>query len=99
MGLAQGAAAPASLPESYAALGTTLFYVGEYVPALTHIEQGFPRTDLTAQQALGLRHGEAPGSAMPGRGGLDPVVPQLAKRRPCSGGRKRWPRPRRSPIL
>jgi predicted ATPase len=38
-----------------------LFYVGEYVTALTHIEQGFTRTDLTAQRALGLRHGEAPG--------------------------------------
>ena len=59
--LAQCAAAPTSLPEAHAALGTTLFYVGEYVPALTHLEQGFTRTDLTAQRALGLRHGEAPG--------------------------------------
>jgi predicted ATPase len=59
--LAQGAAAPTSLPEAHTALGTTLFYVGEYVPALTHIEQGFTRTDFTAQRALRLRHGEAPG--------------------------------------
>ena len=59
--LAQGAAAPTSLPEAHAALGTTLFYVGDYVTALTHIEQGFTRTALTAQQALGLHHGEAPG--------------------------------------
>ena len=60
-GLAQRAGAPTSLPEAHAALGTTLFYVGEYVTALAHIEQGFTRTALTAQQALGLRHGEAPG--------------------------------------
>ena len=59
--LAQCAAAPTSLPEAHAALGTTLFYVGEYVTALTHLEQGFTRTDFTAQRALGLRHGEAPG--------------------------------------
>ena len=39
LGLAQGAAAPTSLPEAHAALGTT-FYVGEYVPP-AHIEQGF----------------------------------------------------------
>jgi predicted ATPase len=61
LGLAQCATAPTTLPEAHAALGTTLFYLGEYVTALTHIEQGFPRTDLTAQWALGLRHGEAPG--------------------------------------
>jgi predicted ATPase/ABC-type cobalamin/Fe3+-siderophores transport system ATPase subunit len=60
-GLAQRAVAPTSLPEAHAALGTTLFYLGEYVTALAHIEQGFTRTALTAQQALGLRHGEAPG--------------------------------------
>ena len=36
--------------------------------------------------------------AVPGRGGLDPVVPRLSGRRPCGGGRKRWPRPRRAPI-
>jgi DNA-binding winged helix-turn-helix (wHTH) protein/predicted ATPase len=59
--LAQGAAAPTALPEAHAALGTTLFYVGEYVSALTHLEQGFTRTAVTAQRALGLRHGEAPG--------------------------------------
>jgi predicted ATPase len=59
--LAQGATAPTSLPEAHAALGTTLFYVGEYVTALTHLEQGFTLTDLTAQRALGLHHGEAPG--------------------------------------
>ena len=59
--LAQGAAAPTSLPEAHAALGTTLFYVGEYITALTHLEQGFTLTDFTAQRALGLRHGEAPG--------------------------------------
>src|SRR5262249_16202186 len=60
-GLAQGAAAPTFLPEAHAALGTTLFYLGEYVAALTHIEQGFTLTDLTAQRTLLLRHGEAPG--------------------------------------
>jgi predicted ATPase len=59
--LAQCAIAPISLPEAHAALGTTLFYLGEYVTALAHIEQGFTRTALTTQQALGLRHGEAPG--------------------------------------
>jgi DNA-binding winged helix-turn-helix (wHTH) protein/predicted ATPase len=59
--LAQGAAASTSLPEAHAALGTTLFYGGEYVTALTHLEQSFTRTDFTAQRVLGLHHGEAPG--------------------------------------
>jgi predicted ATPase len=61
LGLAQHAVAPTALPEAHAALGTTLFYVGAYGTALAHLAQGFPRTALPAQQALGLRHGEAPG--------------------------------------
>ncbi len=42
-------------------LGSTLFYQGEYAAAWTHLEQGIALTDPTAQRALALRHGDAPG--------------------------------------
>jgi predicted ATPase len=59
--LAQHAAVPTHLLEAHDALGTTLFYLGEYAAAQTHFEQGLALADPTAQRAMALRHGEAPG--------------------------------------
>jgi predicted ATPase len=42
-------------------LGSTLFYLGQYAAARTHLEQGIVLTDPAAQQALALSHGIAPG--------------------------------------
>jgi predicted ATPase len=59
--LAQREAAPPHLLEAHDALGSTLFYLGDYAAAWTHLEQGIARTDLTAERALALSHGVAPG--------------------------------------
>jgi predicted ATPase len=59
--LAQREATSTSLLEAHDAHGTTLFYLGEYAAARTHLEQGIALTDLMAQRAQALRHGEAPG--------------------------------------
>ncbi len=59
--LAQRAAAPTPCLEAHEALGDTLFFLGEYAPAWTHLEQGIALTDLAAQQTLALRHDVAPG--------------------------------------
>jgi class 3 adenylate cyclase/predicted ATPase len=59
--LAQHEAEPTHLLEVHDALGYTLFFLGEYVTAWTHLEQGIALIDPTAQRALVLRHGEASG--------------------------------------
>jgi predicted ATPase len=59
--LVQHEAAPTHLLESHEALGQTLFFLGEYAAARTHLEQGIALTDPTAQWALALRQGLAPG--------------------------------------
>ena len=59
--LAQRETAPTPRLEAHDALGTTLFYLGEYATARTHLEQGIALTDPTVQQALALRHDVAPG--------------------------------------
>jgi predicted ATPase len=59
--LAQREAAPTHLLEAHDALGSTLFYLGDYPTAWTHLEQGIARIDPTAEWALALRHGVAPG--------------------------------------
>jgi class 3 adenylate cyclase len=61
--LAQREAAPTHRLEAHDALGITLFYLGEYAAARTHLEQGLALADPTAQRALVLRHGTAPGVA------------------------------------
>jgi predicted ATPase len=58
--LAQHTATPTSHLEAHEALGTTLFYLGEYAAARTHLEQGIALTDPATQQALALRHGVVP---------------------------------------
>ena len=59
--LAQRAAAPTSRLEAHDALAGILTFLGEYPAARMHCEQGIALTDPTAQRALALRHGEAPG--------------------------------------
>lgn len=59
--LAERAADPTRRLEAHDALGQTLSQMGEYTTARTHLEQGIALTDPVAQQALVLRHGEAPG--------------------------------------
>jgi predicted ATPase len=58
--LAQHAADPTHHLEAHAALGTTLFYLGDYA-ARTHLEQGGALIDPPTQRAQALRQGEAPG--------------------------------------
>ena len=59
--LAQREAAPTHRQQAHEALGIALFYLGEFADARTHFEQGIALTDSTAQRALVLRDGTAPG--------------------------------------
>jgi class 3 adenylate cyclase/predicted ATPase len=59
--LAQREAEPTARLEAHAALGPTLFYLGDYAAARIHLERGIALTDPTAQRALTLRHDVAPG--------------------------------------
>jgi class 3 adenylate cyclase/predicted ATPase len=59
--LAQRAAAPTPRLEAHDVLGGILTFLGDYPVARMHCEQGITLTDPTAQRALVLRHGEAPG--------------------------------------
>ena len=61
MRLAQRAADPVPLREAHEALGMTLFFLGDFVAARTHLEQGIAHIDPVAQRDLLLRHGEVPG--------------------------------------
>jgi predicted ATPase len=59
--LAQREADPTHRLEAHDALGTTLFFLGEYPAARTHFEQGIALTDPTVERTLALRHGMASG--------------------------------------
>jgi predicted ATPase/class 3 adenylate cyclase len=59
--LAQREAVPTPRLEAHEALGDTLFYLGEYAAARTHLEQGIALTDQAARRALALRDTVAPG--------------------------------------
>src|SRR5262249_9177720 len=59
--LAQRIGAPTFRLEAHDALGTTLFYLGEYAAARAHFEHGIARIDLPAQRAQTYRYDEAPG--------------------------------------
>jgi class 3 adenylate cyclase/predicted ATPase/energy-coupling factor transporter ATP-binding protein EcfA2 len=59
--LAQHEDEPTPRMEAHAALGPTLFYLGEYTAAQTHLEQGIALTDPVVQRALTLCHDVAPG--------------------------------------
>jgi predicted ATPase len=70
--LGQHAAVPMLRLAAHAVLGSTLFHLGEYANAWTHLEQCSALADPTAQWALALRHGDAPGI-----GGLAHAAPTL----------------------
>jgi DNA-binding winged helix-turn-helix (wHTH) protein/predicted ATPase len=59
--LAQREAAPTPRLEAHETLGNTLFMLGEYAAAQTHLQQGITLTDPGAQRVLALRYGVAPG--------------------------------------
>ena len=59
--LAEHAADPMRRLEAHDMVGQTLFYLGDYAAARTHLEQGGALTDLAVQRTLVLRHGEASG--------------------------------------
>jgi len=58
--LAQRAADPTQHLLAHDALGVTLFHLGDYAAARTHLEQAVALTNPVAQRALALRHGWAP---------------------------------------
>jgi predicted ATPase len=58
---AQRGAEPTPRLEAHDALGSTLFFLGEYAAAWTHLEQGIALTNPALQPALALHIGEAPG--------------------------------------
>jgi class 3 adenylate cyclase/predicted ATPase len=59
--LVQREAAQTPRLEAHDALGNTLFFLGEYAAARTHLERGIALTDPAVQRALALRHNAAPG--------------------------------------
>jgi class 3 adenylate cyclase/predicted ATPase len=60
LSLAQHQRDPALLQPACAALGMTLFFLGEFVLARNHLEQGIALVDTEAQRALAMRYGVAP---------------------------------------
>ena len=60
-GLAQRGADPMPRLEAHDALGATLFFLGDYTAARTHVEQGVALAEPTTQRAQVLRNGEASG--------------------------------------
>jgi predicted ATPase len=60
--LAQRETTPTLRLEAHEALGTTLFYLGEYATARMHFEQGIAFIDPTADRAMMLRPGVSPGA-------------------------------------
>jgi DNA-binding winged helix-turn-helix (wHTH) protein/predicted ATPase len=59
--LAQGAADPLHRLMAHEAVGTTLFYCGEYAAARTSLEQGIALIDPMVERHQALHHGVAPG--------------------------------------
>ena len=59
--LAQREPDPLSRLLAQDALGNTLYYLGHYTAARTHLAQGGTPIDVAAQRALALRQGTAPG--------------------------------------
>ena len=59
--LAQRSAEPTHLLEAHTVLGQTLYTLGDYAAAGTHLELGVAHIDPTTQRAQALRRGEASG--------------------------------------
>jgi predicted ATPase len=58
--LARPATATTPRLEAHEALGSTLFILGDYAAARTHLDQGVALTDPTVQRAMVLHHSVAP---------------------------------------
>jgi predicted ATPase/DNA-binding winged helix-turn-helix (wHTH) protein len=63
LALAQQGHEPAALVEAHYALGTALFYLGEFARARVHFEQGVACYDLQREHFRVARQGEDPGVA------------------------------------
>ena len=61
LALAQQAHDTAFLLEAHNAAGITLFYLGEFTPALTHLEAAMALYDPEQHRALAFRYGQDPG--------------------------------------
>ena len=98
--LAERTADPMQRLEAHDALGTTLFYLGDYAAAWTHVEKGIALTDPTTHHAQALRQGEASGLRCLGVAAQALWCLGYPAQR-CSGVRKhwRWPRNWRIPIV
>jgi predicted ATPase len=59
--LAQRTVAPTLRLEAHDALGSTLFFLGEYAAARAHLEQGIALASSIAQDATTLRYDQVPG--------------------------------------
>ena len=97
--LAQRAADPTHRLEAHEALGTTLFYLGEYAAARTHLEQGIVLTDPAVQRSLALRHGTGAWGAVPRLCGEHAVVPGLSSAGRAAGSGGAGPGPGAGPSL
>ena len=75
--LAQHAAAPTHRLEAHEALGTTLFFLGEYA-ARTPLELGSALRDATGTAGPGTPPWRGAWGAVPRHGGEHPVVPGLS---------------------
>jgi predicted ATPase len=76
--LTRSAAAIVPRLETHEALGDTVFMLGEYAAARTHLEQGIAFTEPVAQRALVPHHGESLGG-VPGARRQHAVVPGLSR--------------------
>jgi predicted ATPase len=59
--LAQRQNDPVLLVEAYASLGSTLYFLGEFIAARTHLEQGITLYDLQRHRVQAFRSGQDPG--------------------------------------
>ena len=69
---------PTALLEAHDALGTTLFYLGDYAAARTHLEQGIALIDPSGAAGPGAPPWRGAWGAVPGDCGPDAVVPGLS---------------------
>ena len=88
--LAQRETTPTLRLEAHEALGTTLFYLGEYATARMHFEQGIAFIDPTADRAMMLRPGVSPGAWCLAYVALTLWCLGYLQCRPCGGARRRW---------
>ena len=99
MRLAQRAADPVPLREAHEALGMTLFFLGDFVAARTHLEQGIAHIDPVAQRDLRAPPWRGAGGPVPGLYGQHAVVPGLSHAGRAAGSGGPGPRTGAGPSL